>query len=60
MPVCKRCKIEKKYVSARGLCKACSGEAIREGIIQMKQKKGVYYEKWKEGLLRAIEKGKGD
>jgi len=60
MRTCKRCGEEKKYISARGICRVCSGEAMREATKQMKLKKGEYYERWKEGLLRAIEKGKGD
>ena len=56
MPTCKRCKTEKRYISARGLCKRCSTEAMRHAAYQMRTKRGVIYEKWKLKLRESIEK----
>lgn len=51
---CKFCGKPKRNISRRRLCKACQNALQRSAILQMKEKSGPVYEKWKAGIRHAF------
>ena len=52
---CKLCK-KSKDLSRRGFCDECSKKLNQLAIAQMRAKQGKTYEKWRDNLIRAMEK----
>jgi len=53
---CKICHKKSYWVSRNGLCKDCCVAQIKLANLQMKTKKGNYYEKWKEKIIKGLER----
>jgi len=57
MPRPKRCRICKKVTKYRlrsGRCLRCALNKVKVVTRQMKTKKGKYYKKWRENILRGV------
>ncbi|MBA7652464.1 hypothetical protein ES703_60298 [subsurface metagenome] len=52
--ICKKCD-KHKPVYKSGLCKECDGKVMLEKQLQMKEKRGPVWQKWKEGMRRYLD-----
>jgi len=53
---CKICHKKSWYISRHGLCPACCGEKVKLARCQIKSKEGPIYEKWKDKLMKGLER----
>ena len=58
----KACKVcgklyPRDFLSHRGLCPDCAMRNMRQAILQLKRKRGPYYEKWLRNVMRARKRG---
>jgi len=56
LEVCKNCHKKSWYISLNGLCPNCASERVLLARQQMKCKEGEIYEKWKEKIIKSVEK----
>jgi len=56
MEICKICHKKSWYISAHGLCPKCCSEKVLLARQQMKTKEGPIYEKWKEKIIKGLER----
>lgn len=52
---CKDCNIEHEYISQSGLCSECGNKRLRENIMNLKQRKGESYHKWRKALIASMD-----
>ena len=53
---CKICHKKSYYISQHGLCKNCLIEKVKLARCQIKSKSGPIYEKWKEKLIKGLDR----
>ena len=52
------CRIcgKQKHLSQNGNCAKCAANKINSAIFQIKAKEGNVYERWKQNLIKGLEK----
>lgn len=55
---CKMCGKRLEHRTKSGLCRECAMKKDLEVIKQLHEKKGFYYEKWKQRIVEGIRKAK--
>lgn len=50
---CKQCRKRNVDVSNQELCKECATENMAESAKQLHEKKGRYFNKWKQNIIKA-------
>jgi len=53
---CRICHKKSYYVSENGLCPQCCANKIKSAQMQIKAKEGPVYEKWKEKIIKSVER----
>lgn len=51
---CKRCGLQLP-LNRKGYCRDCAQYRFHASVIQLRAKHGPFYDKWREGMLRAVE-----
>jgi ribosomal protein L37E len=54
--VCRVCGKKSYRISSNGLCVQCATNKVNLNVSQLKAREGKNYDKWKEGLLKSINK----
>jgi len=54
---CKECAKTKPVSPASGLCADCAINRIAESVLQMVEREGPIYDKWRRGILASLEEG---
>lgn len=52
---CKQCGAKMYKKTESGLCIECVLKNMKENIKQLREKKGEYYEKWRQGIMLALQ-----
>ncbi len=53
---CVICGAKTKKISAKGYCPKCAYNKVFQNISNLRNKEGKSYKKWKENLLKSLEK----
>jgi len=53
---CINCHKKSWYISRHGLCPNCCVSKIHSARFQIKSKEGPVYEKWKEKIIKSLER----